>query len=164
MCAVGDLHRVHNFTQHNVLTAARERSRGLPHLANTDALRTDRATRSQRFMHTQVTAVAHGASHTRVLCLQKSTVRKLTKVSYKDPGVRTCATKQERRRRPSSQTENRVVHSAKHKHSRVCLSHAAVTHNCVNSLNILPRPQSCSKDIEDGLRGWQMGSSPKAPT
>ena len=81
--------------KHNVLTAARECSRGLPHLANTAALRTDRATRSQRFMHTQVTAVTHGASHTRVLCLQKSTVRKLTKVarSYKDPGVRTCATK-----------------------------------------------------------------------
>ena len=33
----------------------------------------------------------------------------------------------------------------------------------VNSLNSPPRPQSCTRDIEDGTVGGQMGGSPKAP-
>ena len=40
-----------------------------------------------------------------------------------------------------------------------------LSHNCVNSLNSLSRPQSCSRDIEDGLReadGWQSKTSTSA--
>ena len=59
-------------------------------------------------------------------------------------------------------TENRVVHFAKHRYSRVYLSHAAVTHNCVNSLNSLPRPQAAQGTSKTDCRG-QMGGSPKSP-
>ncbi len=58
-------------------------------------------------------------------------------------------------------TEKRVVHFAKHRYTRVYLLHAAVTHNCVNSLNSTETP-SCSRDIEDGLQGAD-GWQPKSP-
>ena len=38
-------------------------------------------------------------------------------------------------------TKNRVVHFAKHRYTRVYLSHAAVTHNCVNSHKSLRDPK-----------------------
>ena len=43
---------------------------------------------------------------------------------------------------------NNVV---KHRHSRMNVK-AQVAHSCAHSLNSLLRPQSCSRDIEDGLR------------
>ena len=95
MCAVGDLHRVHDFTQ----AQRADRSTRVFQRSSTPCQHSCSAQRQSNeiaaFHATQVTAVTHSESHTRVLCLQKSTVRKLTKVarSYKDPGVRTCATK-----------------------------------------------------------------------
>ena len=148
--------------KHNVLTAARECSRGF--LANTAALRTDRATRSQRFMHTQVTAVAHGASHTCVLCFQKSTVRKLTKVFFKDPGVRTCATKAGKKVMTFiTNRESCCAFRETQTFSRVSVTRCSDIQLC-QLAQVSTETPKLLKGHRRRTAGGQMGGSPKALT
>ena len=166
MCAVGDLHRVHDFTQAQRAdrsTRVFQRS-STPCQHNCSAHRqsneiaafhayTSRCRHTRRIAHTcLVLAEIHSA--------QINQGSEILHGSW-------CAHLRHESRKEGDDLHHKLrivlcVRFAKHKHSRVYLSHAAVTHNGVNSLNSLPRPQSCSRDIEDGLQGsrWVAAQNP----
>ena len=52
---------------------------------------------------------------------------------------------------PVGRPESRIKRDDQRHHGELCT--LQVSHSCVNSHNSLPRPHSCSRDIEDGLRG-----------
>ena len=122
---------------------------------------TDRATRSQRFMDTQVSAAAHGASHTTCLVFAESTVAKLL-TFFENFGSGGDALKKDQKRMISIITEIVLRIVAKHKHSCVTFT-LQVSHSCVNSHNSLPRPPQLLKGHRRRTAGWGNGWQPKSP-
>ena len=152
--------------KHNVLTAARECSRGLPHLA-TQLLcaqsneiaafhaYTSHCRRTRRIAHTCFVLAE-------IRCAQINQGNENLQGSW-------CAHPRHESKKEGDDLhpKPRIVFCISRNTSiLVYLSHAAVTHNGVNSLDSLPRPQSCSRDIEDGLQGgrWVAAQKPHNST
>ena len=93
---------------------------------------TDRATRSQRSMDTQVTAAAHGASHTTCLVL--------------------------------AEIHSAQINQGSEDLARTLVCAPAPCHTVVSTRSTVYRdPQSCSRDIEDGLWGGRWVAAQKHP-
>ena len=111
-----------------------------------------------RATNTQVTAVAHIALYTRVLCLQKCTVRKLTKVARSCKDHWCAYLRLSKKRGDDLHTQPRIVLSISR---NTGILNAAVTHTCVNSHNSLPRPQAAQGTSKTDFQGrWVAEQKP----